>query len=801
MMNKKIIPSDRRFPSFDAEFMKQFVDNAPNAIVVFDNDTRFFAASSRFKEDYGLENIELIGRHLDEIFPDISDEWRDALSRSLAGDSLSCEKDHFIRSDGTAYWLRWDIFPWLGLNGLIAGSIIFIEMLTQEVNAEESLELVLSATEIGIWERDLVRNKLSMTPQAERLMGYVPGTFGDDAQTFDALVHPDDLSLLWEATEAAIRNRLPVVRVRFRIVWPDGSTHWIYGLSKFERSEDGSPLRLRGVSLDVTELEEMKASLEAERDRLKSINAITSAAEVIAKYGSWEYDLISGKRVWSEGLYRIFGIDPSIEVPSREDFDRNFIHPDDLDRVTRAFISAIENPGDFSLDHRIICTDKSVRWVKTTARIHFNAEGKPTRLIGATKDITNAYELETELRELHADLEAKIKERTKELSIAMEAKSRFLANMSHEIRNPLNSVTILSSLLGNEQIDDSKRKELVRRIIVATKTVTAILDEILDFSKIESGKMAFEPGPLVLSQMVDDVRGIFEARAESKGLILNIAPIGCDEVLIGDEKKLKQVLVNLIGNAIKFTDAGSVSVNTQIQRRQPDLLEVTFEVIDTGIGIAPEYIPSLFLPFTQADNGITRKYGGTGLGLSISKSLIDLMGGELEVNSTLGLGSRFRFTIGLRIQPNYTGDSKSLPLDTALLKSLRILLVDDDESNTESMREFLESMGMRCVIAHNGALAVDLLDRSPDQFDLVLMDIQMPVMDGITASRKIRNELNLKSLPIIAITAGVLPHQQQEAISAGITELIRKPVDHKVLTEALCRYRLISKTSECANDG
>ena len=346
-MNNKIIPSNRRFPPFDPEFMKQFVDNAPNAIVVFDNAKRFFAASSRFKEDYGLENIELIGRHLDEIFPDISDKWRDALSRSLAGDSLRCEKDHFIRSDGTSYWLRWDIFPWLEVNGLIAGSIIFIEMMTQEIDAEESLELVLSATEIGIWERDLIRNKVNMTPQAERLMGYVPGTFGDDAQTFDDLVHPEDLSLLWEATEEAIRKKRPV-RVRFRIIWPDGSIHWIYGLSKFDLSEDGSPVRLRGVSMDVTEMEEIRAALKFERDRLNSILAVTSSAEVIARYGSWEYDLTSGARSWSQGLYRVFGIDPSNGIPSREDFDRNFIHPDDLDRVTRAFIAATERPSDIS---------------------------------------------------------------------------------------------------------------------------------------------------------------------------------------------------------------------------------------------------------------------------------------------------------------------------------------------------------------------------------------------------------------------------------------------------------------------
>ncbi|MEY4685432.1 MAG: hypothetical protein RLZ25_1891 [Pseudomonadota bacterium] len=543
--------------------------------------------------------------------------------------------------------------PWRQLDGSIAGGIAFIEVITNAVDAEENLRFVLYSAEIGIWERDFIQNKVRLSSQAERLLGYLPGTFGDKPETFDALVHPDDLNLMWSATERAIQHKTPI-RIQFRVLWPDGSIHWLYGLSEFEYSRDGTPIRLRGASIDITE----------------------------------------------------------------------------------------------------------------------------------------SKQLESELKALTVELEARVKERTQELQLALEAKSGFLANVSHEIRNPLNSVTLMSKLLEDQSLDEDKRKSFAGRISAATKVVIGILDEILDFSRIEAGHTTLEMAPFDLTELLDEVRSIFEVRAAAKGLHLEVFADSCDCLLLGDRQRLQQVLFNLIGNALKFTEIGGVCLKANYQRKNNDLIEFTFEVIDTGIGINKEAIGTLFDPFTQADSGTTRKYGGTGLGLSISKNLVALMGGRLDVKTTPGLGSTFSFAIEMPMarQIDYKAHSEVTD-QVSPLRFLRILLVDDDQNNIETMRLFLESMKATVLTAMNGAHALEILQSTQQPFDLILMDIQMPVMDGITATKIIRNDLNLKSIPIIAITAGVLPHQQQEAISAGITELIRKPVDHKSLTECLLRYR------------
>jgi signal transduction histidine kinase/ActR/RegA family two-component response regulator len=540
--------------------------------------------------------------------------------------------------------------PYRQSDGVINGVIIFVEMLTNEVDAERNLRFVLDSAEIGVWERDLIHNRLHVSAQAEKLLGYAPGTLGDDPKGFDSRVHPDDLSIIASAVQNMIVTMQPV-KIKFRVIWPDGSVHWLYGLCECEFSEDGIPARLRGASLDITE--------------------------------------------------------------SRQ-------HEIDLESLT-------------------------------------------------------------------ADLERKVEERTQELQWTTNAKSRFLANMSHELRNPLNSVTILSKLLENEGLEGEKRKEYVRRITAAVSTVTRILDEVLDFSKLEAGQTVLDLASFSLTEMLADVSALLDPRAEAKSISIDFTPIKCNCRLWGDENRIKQILINLIGNSIKFTESGGVVVKTCHQMNENNQLEILFEITDTGIGIAPDVLPRLFQPFTQADTSITRKFGGTGLGLSIANNLAELMGGKIEVKSTPGLGSCFQLSLVLPIVENCDERDQGVLDNRHVLQGLHILVVDDDKSNTEIMREFLESYEAKITIARNGQLALKRISDSADRIDLVLMDIQMPVMDGIEASRKIRNELQ-QTLPIIAVTAGVLPHQQQKALSVGISELIRKPVDHVALISLILRH-------------
>jgi CheY-like chemotaxis protein len=359
--------------------------------------------------------------------------------------------------------------------------------------------------------------------------------------------------------------------------------------------------------------------------------------------------------------------------------------------------------------------------------------------------------------------------------------------MSHEIRNPLNSVTILACLLEQADVDDSKRKQYARRITSAARSVTEIIDDILDFAKLEAGQVVIEAQKFELDYILSSIRSIFSATAEQKGLGFHITEPDLDLLVIGDRKRLQQVLVNLVGNAIKFTNQGSVWLRCDIMDILDGNVLLMFDVSDTGIGIEQENIDHISEPFSQADTSITRRFGGSGLGLSISKGLIEMMGGQLDIKSTPGLGSSFRFTLNL---PIYDGDAigsvnKLFRSSNDILVGRRILMVDDDRTNIEILSVYLEEQGAQVTAAFDGSEAINKIQASTEPFDMVLMDIQMPVMDGISATRKIREELGLTELPIIAITGGVLPDQQQRALESGITSLLMKPVEPVTLIETI----------------
>lgn len=252
MQAEGVIASTRELPFFENGFLELFVSKVPCAIFMIGKDLRFVAGSDEFKAFYGMEAVEIDGRHLDELFPDIPDRWRTALSRTMQGEGSKCSRDLFIRADGTTHWLRWEILPYRHTDGSIAGGVVFLEKLNNEVSAEENLKFVLDSAEIGVWERDIIGNRLTFTAQAERLLGYEPGTLGNDPEEFDACVHPEDVELLYASMETSIRERSPG-RLKFRVIWPDGSIHWIYGLFECHFLEDGAPHRLRGASLDITE--------------------------------------------------------------------------------------------------------------------------------------------------------------------------------------------------------------------------------------------------------------------------------------------------------------------------------------------------------------------------------------------------------------------------------------------------------------------------------------------------------------------------------------------------------------------
>jgi sensor domain CHASE-containing protein/nitrogen-specific signal transduction histidine kinase/ActR/RegA family two-component response regulator len=529
-------------------------------------------------------------------------------------------------------------------------------------------------------------------------------------------------------------------------------------------------------------IEERQRSVRDREDREAQLDRLSRRLEfalAASKVGVWDYNIATEELVWDDRMKELYDIAGKEGLCDYADW-RNRLHPEDLARAEAEFMYAIDVTGHYNSEYRLRLRDGEVRHIRAIGAVYSGGDGT-RRIVGVNWDVTADVLRQEELNAKRLEAES-----------ATVAKSQFLATMSHEIRTPMNGVLGMLDLLLNAPLasEQRSRAELAR---TSAQSLLSILNDILDFSKLEADQVVMSEANVAVGSLVAEVAALMSAGAQQKGLTLThqIAP-SVPEYIVTDAGRLRQVLVNLVSNAVKFTERGRIDIRVDYVATGPDgRLEV--EVEDTGVGIPRAARGQLFQRFVQADSSPTRRSGGTGLGLAISRQLVERMGGSIEVESKEGESSLFRFSIHTHpgVEPRTTVPPPLKPADEAtspraLNPGLRILLAEDNQTNQLIVQAFVGMAGHSVTIVENGRAAVEAVQS--DSFDLVLMDVQMPEMDGPTAACAIRALPGPASrIPIIALTANAMSGDREKYLAIGMTDYVSKPVDMTTLLAAIDR--------------
>lgn len=531
-------------------------------------------------------------------------------------------------------------------------------------------------------------------------------------------------------------------------------------------------LLLALINAWMLRVQERSGRLEEDLDVMKERLSLALKG---SRDGIFDWDMLTSNLYWSPEYKDMLGYDVEEIEASLESFNR-LIHPDDHDALWEKFHQYIDgNMSEFSHIFRMKHKSGRLIWVYQRGKALFDGNRKPERFVGTHSDVTAMKEAELQLK----------KERER-AETASAAKTTFLAHMSHEIRTPLTAISGIAEIFERNTANlDDKQKKLVSTLNSSTRILRELITDILDFSKIENGDLELDERYYAVDKLFEEVISMMSLKANEKGI-----SFVCDysayknTALFGDQPRLRQVLINLVGNAIKFTDQGSVTVKAVPEDRDGHSW-MRVDVCDTGIGIAPENLELVFEQFKQADSSVSRKYGGTGLGLPISRNLARLMQGDIIVSSAQGNGSTFTLLIPVKLTEHpgdEAADTNTMRkindrIKSALTGKNKVLMVEDYEGNIVVLSYILDEIGCVYEVARNGRLGVEQWESS--HYDIVLMDVQMPEMDGFAATKRIREleaERNLPRTPIIGMTAHALVGDKDKCIAAGMDAYLPKPI-------------------------
>ena len=626
-----------------------------------------------------------------------------------------------------------------------------------------------------------------------RMLGYTDiNDFPNELNVFFRGIYPEDRGVFPEVVTAGGLDEKIMNNegYEFRFCRKDGTIRWYRAMGRLTRNEQGVPLRYNGVTIDITKLKEHDALYSALQKETASLDTVH---EMLGS-GKWNMDFnesgVMTRVSWSDEFRRMLGYHGPEDFPDVLESWSDLLHPDDRERVLKEFhktISDYSGEKTYDVEYRLLTKNRGYRWYRAVGKPTRRPDGSPITYMGVFFDITERKGMIRRLAEQQEVLSKALEEANR----ANKAKTLFLSNMSHEIRTPMHAIIGLDTIALQDPAISETTREYLNKISVSAHHLLNIINDILDMSRIESGHMIIKQEEFSLSEMLARVNAVISAQCTDKGLHYEYRMTGRgDSCFIGDETKLRQVLVNVLGNAVKFTmRGGTVTFTVEETARFSGKATLRFLVSDTGIGISKDYLPFIFDAFSQEDSSNTNEYGSTGLGMAIAKNIVELMNGNITVKSEKGKGTSFFVTVTLPESEQKNpednspspGEKKAALTDgISKLAGRRVLLAEDIMVNAEIIMMLLSMKKMEVEHALNGRIAVEkFAQHDPGYYDAVLMDIRMPEMDGLEATKRIRalEREDAKTVPIIALTANAFDKDVKRSMQAGLSAHLTKPVE------------------------
>lgn len=637
------------------------------------------------------------------------------------------------------------------------------DALKQTGRLNDELEMIFNHVPVRIWMKDAHNKIVRLNKNAAESMGLTIEE-AEGACTYKLFpemakkYHEDDLSVL--------KSKQPKLGIIESYTPKDKKAGWVRTDKVPFVDANGSEF-IFVAAIDITDQINDRNKLRESEERYQL--AIAGASD-----GVWDWDIVNDQVHYSPRNFQMLG-DIAREVRNSYQWYADRTHPADIPAIKAALSEHLKYDTECDVKYRIMHNDGSWRWWRSRGKAVRNADGKATRMIGINSDVTELVKAQIRAEQ------------------ANEAKSRFLANVSHEIRTPLNGVLGMAQALKRTKLDNDQLYQ-INTVVQSGETLSGVLNDILDISKIEASELRLEERDIDLKALIQSVMTLFKSTADQKGIrLVWREELSAPLFVKADGVRLRQVLSNLVSNAIKFTTAGQVEFSLKFERCLNDG-ETMFEfsVADTGIGISKGNAASIFEPFRQGSSVTTREFGGTGLGLTIAKSLTELMRGKITVESKEGEGTTFCLALPLKISRDSQAEIKASDAsddDSAAQKTLKILLAEDNEINQLVVKQLLASMNVDLTVVENGREA--LRQTSSEHFDLILMDVQMPTMDGLEATQRIRDRERVMercATPLVMLTANVMEHQLSKYKAVGADGVIAKPINEQELFDSVRRY-------------